>query len=144
MSNSLQKCLSEVLLINPLTYSLVSRYRKLLQIIIHSKCWDFFQDYSCRLLTFFSKLILKNPFFKNTFSVKQFGPRSGLMFYWTLSGKDHQQTTEFAAGRQSVKYYFYFLSSKLSLYPPQTLFIGGILFSRCPSVRPSVRNALFP
>ena len=38
------------------------------------------------------------------------------------------------------------------LYPPQTLFVGGILFSRCPSVRPSVRpsirpsvrNALFP
>ena len=28
--------------------------------------------------------------------------------------------------------------------PPQTLFVGGILFSRCPSVRPSVRNALFP
>ena len=34
------------------------------------------------------------------------------------------------------------------LYPPQTLFVGGILFSRCPSVHPSVRasvrNALFP
>ena len=30
------------------------------------------------------------------------------------------------------------------LYPPQTLFVGGILFSRCPSVRASVRNALFP
>ena len=34
------------------------------------------------------------------------------------------------------------------LYPPQTLFVGIILFSRCPSVRPSmrpsVRNALFP
>ena len=37
-------------------------------------------------------------------------------------------------------------------YPPQTLFVGGILFSRCPSVRlsvracvrASVRNALFP
>ena len=28
----------------------------------------------------------------------------------------------------------------LYLYPPQTLFVGGILFSRCPSVR----NALFP
>ena len=26
------------------------------------------------------------------------------------------------------------------LYPPQTLFVGGILFSRCPSVR----NVLFP
>ena len=25
------------------------------------------------------------------------------------------------------------------LYPPQTLFVGGILFSRCPSVRASVR-----
>ena len=24
------------------------------------------------------------------------------------------------------------------LYPPQTLFVGGILFSRCPCVRPSV------
>ena len=32
----------------------------------------------------------------------------------------------------------------LFLYPPQTLFVGGILFSRCPSVRLSVRNALFP
>ena len=38
------------------------------------------------------------------------------------------------------------------LYPPQTLFVVGKLFSRCPSVRPSmhasvrpsVRNALFP
>ena len=34
------------------------------------------------------------------------------------------------------------------LYPPQTLFVGGILFSCCPSVCPSicasVRNALFP
>ena len=25
------------------------------------------------------------------------------------------------------------------LYPPQTLFVGGILFSCCPCVRPSVR-----
>ena len=34
------------------------------------------------------------------------------------------------------------------LYPPQTLFVVGILFSRCPCVhpcvRPSVRHALFP
>ena len=34
------------------------------------------------------------------------------------------------------------------LYPPQTLFVVSILFSRCPcvrpSVRPSVRNVLFP
>ena len=33
------------------------------------------------------------------------------------------------------------------LYPPQTLFVVGILFSRCPSVRasvhPSVSNVLF-
>ena len=28
---------------------------------------------------------------------------------------------------------------KVLLYPPQTLFVGGILFSRCPSVRVSVR-----
>ena len=28
------------------------------------------------------------------------------------------------------------------LYPPQTLFVGGILFSRCPSVRPSVRPSV--
>ena len=28
--------------------------------------------------------------------------------------------------------------SKIFLYPPQTLFVGGILFSRCPSVRASV------
>ena len=38
--------------------------------------------------------------------------------------------------------------SKIFLYPPQTLFVVGILFSCCPSVRasvrPSVRNALFP
>ena len=36
----------------------------------------------------------------------------------------------------------------IAFIPPQTLFVGGILFSRCPSVRasvrPSVRNALFP
>ena len=40
------------------------------------------------------------------------------------------------------------VSTQCLLYPPQTLFVGGILFSRCPSVRvsvrPSVRNALFP
>ena len=35
-------------------------------------------------------------------------------------------------------------SSYSFLYPPQTLFVGGILFSRCPSVRASVRKALFP
>ena len=29
-----------------------------------------------------------------------------------------------------------------SLYPPQTLFVGGILFSRCPCVRPSVRQSV--
>ena len=28
------------------------------------------------------------------------------------------------------------------LYPPQTLFVGGILFSRCPCVRPSVRPSV--
>ena len=32
-----------------------------------------------------------------------------------------------------------------SIYtPPQTLFVGGILFSRCPSVRPSVRACVRP
>ena len=30
----------------------------------------------------------------------------------------------------------------LLLYPPQTLFVGGILFSRCPSVRLSVRPSV--
>ena len=30
------------------------------------------------------------------------------------------------------------------LYPPQTLFVLGILFSPCPSVRVCVRNVLFP
>ena len=30
------------------------------------------------------------------------------------------------------------------LYPPQTLFVGGILFSRCPSVRPCVRASVRP
>ena len=30
------------------------------------------------------------------------------------------------------------------LYPPQTLFVGGILFSRCPCVRPSVRASVRP
>ena len=30
------------------------------------------------------------------------------------------------------------------LYPPQTLFVGGILFSRCPSVRPSVCPSVRP
>ena len=33
---------------------------------------------------------------------------------------------------------------ELLLYPPQTLFVGGILFSRCPSVRPSVRPSVCP
>ena len=32
----------------------------------------------------------------------------------------------------------------LYLYPPQTLFVGGILFSRCPSVRPSIRPSVHP
>ena len=32
----------------------------------------------------------------------------------------------------------------LFLYPPQTLFVGGILFSRCPCVRPSVRASVRP
>ena len=30
------------------------------------------------------------------------------------------------------------------LYPPQTLFVGGILFSRCPSVRASVCASVRP
>ena len=30
------------------------------------------------------------------------------------------------------------------LYPPQTLFVGGILFSRCPCVRPCVRPCVCP
>ena len=33
---------------------------------------------------------------------------------------------------------FYFFHDWL-LYPPQTLFVVGILFSRCPCVRASVR-----
>ena len=43
---------------------------------------------------------------------------------------------------------YHYKNSSSSLYPPQTLFVVGILFSRCPSVRPSVRasvrNVLFP
>ena len=31
---------------------------------------------------------------------------------------------------------------KTFLYPPQTLFVGGILFSRCPCVRPCVRPSV--
>ena len=34
------------------------------------------------------------------------------------------------------------MSAHVLLYPPQTLFVGGILFSRCPSVRPSVRPSV--
>ena len=37
---------------------------------------------------------------------------------------------------------FLLFHSKMSLYPPQTLFVGGILFSRCPCVRPSVRPSV--
>ena len=42
-----------------------------------------------------------------------------------------------------------FATREISLYPPQTLFVVGILFSRCPSVRLfgvrlSVCNVLFP
>ena len=36
------------------------------------------------------------------------------------------------------------LSLRSLLYPPQTLFVGGILFSRCPSVRPCVRPSVRP
>ena len=32
--------------------------------------------------------------------------------------------------------------ASLSLYPPQTLFVGGILFSRCPSVRACIRPSV--
>ena len=39
--------------------------------------------------------------------------------------------------RPSLSYQF---SLRPLLYPPQTLFVVGILFSRCPSVRPSVRR----
>ena len=46
---------------------------------------------------------------------------------------------------------FFFHNNDVNLYffiPPQTLFVEGILFSRCPSVyasvRPSGRNVLFP
>ena len=35
-------------------------------------------------------------------------------------------------------YKIYFFHFFVFLYPPQTLFVGGILFSRCPSVRASV------
>ena len=50
------------------------------------------------------------------------------------SGPDNSQSIRSLPSHQIDK----------SLYPLQTLFVGGILFSRCPSVRPSVRNALFP
>ena len=33
---------------------------------------------------------------------------------------------------------------EMVIIPPQTLFVGGILFSRCPSVRPSVRVSVRP
>ena len=34
------------------------------------------------------------------------------------------------------------VSHFILLYPPQTLFVRGILFSCCPSVRPSVRPSV--
>ena len=36
------------------------------------------------------------------------------------------------------------LDKNVLLYPPQTLFVGGILFSRCLSVRPSVCACVRP
>ena len=56
-----------------------------------------------------------------------------------------QQTTS-ADGHFQMHFFLGALrvnGSKL-LYPPQTLFVGGILFSRCPSVRPSVRPCVRP
>ena len=48
---------------------------------------------------------------------------------------------------ESILQYFspslsYHLSLRPLLYPPQTLFVGGILFSRCPCVCPSVRPSV--
>ena len=49
-----------------------------------------------------------------------------------------------ASGFETTRISGNFRANNGYLYPPQTLFVGGILFSRSPSVRPSVRNALFP
>ena len=72
-----------------------------------------------------------------------------LIFYaliFTLTGIIHLVLPKFDPKINVDPYDLNFMVQ--SLYPPQTLFVGGILFSRCPSVRasvrPSVRNALFP
>ena len=46
----------------------------------------------------------------------------------------HNRSIEFGDRGQLCNYTY----TTHSLYPPQTLFVGGILFSRCPCVRPSV------
>ena len=64
------------------------------------------------------------------------------MYCWSRNGGlPFQRKCEIDMCTQAVQ--------RLKIFiPPQTLFVGGILFSRCPSVRPSfrpsVRNALFP
>ena len=69
------------------------------------------------------------------------------IFYVTMpSGRgDLPHPPEYNVSKLQMKSSpFLNLSSKIVyLYPPQTLFVGGILFSR-PSVRASVRNVLFP
>ena len=44
--------------------------------------------------------------------------------------------------KASKKYPLFIIPPANFLYPPQTLFVGGILFSRCLSVRPSVRPSV--
>ena len=45
-------------------------------------------------------------------------------------------------GYAYVKCPVYLVDIKVFLYPPQTLFVVGILFSRCPSVRACVRPSV--
>ena len=79
--------------------------------------WEIFQDFSCRLLTFFSKLFFQN-ILSGTESECQmvwFQIRTTFCQFWSGSNffyKDHEQRTKFAASRQRVKPHFRFFHVK--------------------------------
>ena len=126
-----------------------------------------FSFFCCRLLNFFKINFFKKFFQEHHQSVNQFGSRSGPTFCRSWSGfklfakviSRQQVAASQERGRLELTllclllcaYCFLRLRKKdvclyppqtlfvvgilFSLYPPQTLFVVGILFSRCPSVR---------
>ena len=61
----------------------------------------------------------------------------GFIMEMATYGRQESRTIQFLVPLVSSHFTLYQLFQSL-LYPPQTVFVGGILFSRCPSVRPSV------